>query len=398
MCKIKFSLDRRGNGDYNPVILRVNESGQQIKRSTKVKLKGSAWDVSSSFPKDKFSFEFEYLAKLERDILNRVNSGNTNIKDVLSLVMDTPDSENKEDRLVNLIASFVEDKKQFYSQSAITHYEKLSELVKGYCIKAETKCFISNIDKNWISKFVDYMCYEIKYSNSTVEVMLKKLVSVLNYHDKTVKFKIADSMRGLKKAKSVNGPKPYLSLEQISKIYEFVYEKYGLDSIEYNVFRIFMFGSETGARFNELMKLTPKMVENGVLTYSTSKNTSRISVPLSGFCMIFVDHRNEKLLPQISNKVCNTVLTKILTEYGLTKSKIVVRFNGKNREEESKTLAELITMHSSRRSYCSNLIDNGMTFQEVADLTGISVLTLITYYSSSNKEERNKKVLSILNR
>lgn len=400
MSKVKYSLDKRGNGIFNPVIVRISHAGQQVKRSTGIKLQPADWDEGSQYPKDKLSFEFENLARLESDIMNRVTKdSNTDLIKLIDSVMKKPEIKPNEDRLVNLIASFVESKSNQYSNSTILHYEKLSELIKSYCIGNKTKCFISNIDKSWVSKLVDYMSYEVKYSNSTTEVMLKKLISVLNYYDKPVKFKISDVMRGMKKAKSVNGPKPYLTFKQIADIYEFVIDTYGDISIEANVFRIFMFGAYTGARFNELMNLKPSMVsKEGVLTYTTSKNGKRISVPLNDWCMLYVDRKEDRILSEISNKKCNTVLTRILTDFGMTQTKTVVRFNGKNREEEDKTLAELIVFHSSRRSYISNLLDHGLPIKDVALVTGISITTLINYYASSDQNEVNEKVLSILNR
>jgi integrase len=407
MATTKFYLDTRTKKDKKAITMRVNHAGKSFNKGTGISIFPWDWDDKIGYPKDKTSEEFTELAAMESLLLGSYNSIKKGLRDVPS--MDALKSTfednlarggvtvNDNYTITGTIHSFIEQKESFYSKNTIKHYKKLEELVSDRFGRTAEDT-IDTLNKTWALKFIDYLCYECQYQNSTVEMLLKKLISVLNFYDITPPFKIADVMQGMKKSKNVNSDKPYLVFEQINDIYEFVYMNWGLDSLHYSVFRIFMFGAYTGARYNELMSLTPSMVKDWILTYSTTKNGKRISVPLSDWCKVFVDHRNEKMLPQISNSVCNKILTEILEEYGMTDMVSVIRYSGKNMEVKEKSLAQLITFHSSRHSFASNLLDGGLTFQEVSDLMGISVQTLMSWYSHSNEEMRISKALAILNR
>lgn len=410
MCSVKFYLDGRSKGNDKTVLVKVNHGGSSFKRTTGIKISVENWNKENGFPLDKTSNEFKRLASIEKNISELVYPkakeilGRTPSMVELREFFDSSTSEEVTDpgseKVTLLIQSFIDHNRAMYSNSAIKHYEKLLEHVNikfGLTINNN----VSTVNNRWASDFVDYLCYDDKagYQNSTVAMFLKKLISVFNFHDLGAPFKVANVMRGMKKSADVNEDKPYLSFEQISDIYDHVFIEFGPNSVEYNVFRMFIFCSNTGMRFNEFQKLKFDMVDdNNVLHYTPTKNNKRISVPLSSLCMQFIEEWKENKTAEMSNSRVNTVLTSILESYGMSNTRSVIRFSGKNREVEEKTLAELISFHSSRRSFVSNLIDNNVPLKDIALVTGISTSTLINYYSSSNQEEVNNRVLEILNR
>jgi integrase len=410
MCSIKFIIDNRSKLEHKPILIRINHDGKTTRRSTGIKLTEDEWDNSAGFPKDKTSEEFKELASLEKIILNEIyptikellerRPTMEEFKEAYDAHFNSTQVKTDSFRITDLIQAFIDSKKGIYSDSAIRHYERLKELVMDK-FGGSIYDNINSLDKTWALKFIDYLVSDedLQYQNSTITVFLKKLISVLNFHDKQVPFRIADVMRGFKKSSDVNDDKPYICFSEIDCIDNFVAANYSSLDDEYKVIDLFVWCCHTGMRYNEAITVTCSMIKDSILTYTTSKNNKRISVPLSRRCMDIVESKMRgRLFEDISNSKANTVLTKILRDYGMNDSKTVVRFSGKNKEVKEKSLADLISFHSSRRSYISNLLDNAVPIKDVALLTGISMSTLINYYASSNQEEVNSRVLEILNR
>jgi integrase len=415
MCNVRYYLDKRSKKDKKAITMRVNHAGKSFNKGTGISIFPWDWDDKIGYPKDKTSAEFVELAATERLLQKSYEILKESIRDKPSMealkatfdVAVERGTVDKDNTITGLIDNFIKQKEGIYSESSIKHYTKLKELV--YDKFGETlDDNLDHLNKTWGLKFIDYLCYKQGYQNSTVEMYLKKLISVLNFHDERPPFQMSDIMQGMKKSKSVNGDKPYLTFDELVKLrdwYDMNLDKH-ITSEEGVAFYMFMFASYTGCRFNEILSLKKSdIVKDGdirLLKYRTTKNGKYITVPINSYCFsIIANFRSvscDNIFPKISNSVVNKHITNILSEYGLTQTKTLIRYSGKNMEVKEKSLAQLITFHSSRHSFASNLLDGGMTFQEVSDLMGISVQTLMSWYSHSNEEMRNSKALAILNR
>ena len=410
MCTTKFYLDTRSKKDKKKVIMRVNHASKAFNKGTGIEISPEDWDSDLGFPKDKTSPEFVELAAMEKlversyDVLKQSTGQKPSmeaLKATIEAVMAKEESEDL-DTISGMIQAFIEQKFSIYDQKTIRHYIMLKALVvnKFYETLYDR---LEHLNKTWALKFIDYLCYEEGYQNSTVEMYLKKLNSVLNFFDKPT-IKISEVMKGMKKSKDLNPPKPFLSLNQVEEIVTNTVRDHGIYSDKGIVISLFEFASSTGIRFSDMMKLTENNIieEDGVeiLRYTASKNGRCIMIPLSDRCKSIItiySHLTGKLLPQLTNSKCNSVLTDILKEYGCNEKQEVIRCSGSSRDVQEKTLADILSWHSSRRGFGSHLLSKGMTYQEVSDLMGVTVATLIKWYSSSNKKERNEKLLSILN-
>jgi len=270
------------------------------------------------------------------------------------------------------------------------------ELVKSFTEKTKYTLDYNGINKTWILSFIDYLCYDREYTNSSVESFLKCLRSVLNFYDKPMKFKLAEVMKGLR-GKKIKNEVPFLTLEDLNIIK-------GYSGVEIyqmmDVRDLFLFCAYTGMRFNESQNINENniVIQDGVtvLKYTTSKNGSTIEVPLNDWCRNTLLKWNNTL-PKMKNDFANKGVHELLKLCGFNKPVKIVKYNGKNRVEEVKPMYDVITFHDSRKSFGCNLIQGNMDLQSVSDLMGVNIQTLIEWYSKSNQQERNKKALNILN-
>jgi integrase len=193
--------------------------------------------------------------------------------------------------------------------------------------------------------------------------------------------------------------KVYLTNEQLSDLRKHKPSSKSLEKVK----DLFLFASYTGLRHNELMRLTSADIQKRdgyrVLIYNTSKNNKVNEVPLNKVCEKIIDRwsKESMLLPTLSVSKCNIYIHQLLKEMEMDTMSTKVYYIGGERVEQVLPMYDLVTFHVSRHSYISNMIEAGMSVQEVSDLVGVSVITLVNHYSHSNKKLRNDKAIKILN-
>lgn len=396
--KINFRLDNRSNSELKPILIQITHQGKQIKRSTGCRMTKKEWVKDSGKTSEVWSKLSLIRSFIDSEIFNFVLEfgEDPTIEDVKKMIDFETKKEEETTQITVLISKFIKAKEKIYSESRIHGYNRVLELINEFISDSDFKDDHSTINKTWVLSFIDFLCYTKEYTNSTVESILKRLRSVLNFYDIKMQFKMAEVMQGMR-GKKIKNEIPFLTLEEL----EHLFNKTSLNEQEDNVRDLFVFCAYTGMRFNECQNLTKdNFFYNGKMRmtrYTTSKNGITITVPLNHVSEKIVREHNGEL-PKISNAKANEVLHKILRDCGFTEEYKTVHYNGKNRVEKIVPLCDLLTFHDSRKAFGCNLIEGGLDFQSVSDLMGINIDTLQKWYSKSNKQDRNLKALKILNR
>lgn len=291
--------------------------------------------------------------------------------------------------IANAIKKLISEKLNIYSEKRIFQYNRVLEFITEI---GDTE----NITQEYVNRLFKHLS-DKGLSNSSSITYLKALTSALNYSSIQYSYRLQNVLRGVRNTSIQD--KVYLNNTELKKLHLYKTNNPSLDKVK----DLFIFASYTGLRHNELMRLKKTNIVNKaeyqVLLYTTSKNNKTNEVPLNKICLEIINKwsRRDFILPTLSNAKCNEYLHRLLLMFGYTDSIVKVHYIGNKRIEQVMTKAELITFHSSRHSFVSNLIDRGMSFQDLSDLIGVSTNTLTKWYSHSNTDTRNKKALNILN-
>lgn len=375
--------------------MQINHARKQVKRSTGLRSSdGLTFKTDRAIAtkllniKDDFFTKYDLLkSELERSLT----------MDEVKSILDTPKEKEVENfQITVLVDKFIEAKENIYSGSRISSYNRLKTLITDFTNDKPFTDDYKALNKTWVLSLIDYLAYELEYSNTSIESNLKAIRAVLNFYDIPTRFKMKEVMLGMRGDK-INNEIPFLTLDYLDKIWELEYK---MDMKTEDVQMLFLFCCYTGIRFSESQIITKDNVSviDGVtvLTHTPSKNAKTVQVPLNGRCKTILEIYGTP--PKMSNAKANKTLHKILKDCGFTKIIQTVHYKGKNRIEKSTPLHDLLTFHDSRKSFGCNLIEGGLDMQSTSDLMGISLSTLMKWYSKSNKQERNIKALSILNR
>jgi integrase len=142
---------------------------------------------------------------------------------------------------------------------------------------------------------------------------------------------------------------------------------------------VFLFGCYTGMRFSDLFKLKKSDVLSDSVRFYITKNHQTIwhFVPLIPKAKEILNKYKSisgtKSLPVISNQKTNDWIKLVMQEIDLTESLVIreKKADG-NIEEKEYQKWELITCHSSRKSFISYAIENGMEESVIKSITGHS--------------------------
>jgi integrase len=291
--------------------------------------------------------------------------------------------------VVRAIRKVLNDKQGIYSRKTLLQYKAVMNLCE-------------DVDSDQIEDFNHFAVSLLSdmgqkgISNSSAKTYIKKVISALNYSGVPHNLKINKVFQGTKQ--DSRSQKTFLSMSDIKRIEKFRPSKDRLKIIR----DLFVFCAYTGLRYSEAMSLISDNIQNGefqTIRYTSYKTSITNEVPLNDTCLKIIKRYRggEKLLPQLSDSKCNKYLHELLQEMKFNDTIVKVHYVGNDRREQVIPKWKLVTFHTSRHSYISNLISAGMDIQSVSDLVGVSVVTLVKHYSHSDKTERINKAFKILN-
>jgi integrase len=410
MCSVNFHLDQRGKGDLKPIVMQINSGNSQAKRSTGIKIRTSDWNHKDGCPNNVYSEAYRDLTEIRKLILGVVvpelkekHGKKPHVKVIAEGYTNRVTKIGGETKMPTTVTGIIEklisERSQILSKSRSGQYSRASALIS----KSGVNDSVDSVGKTWIIRFVDYMIGE-GFRNTTIMQYVKIIRACFEYFDLDPKFKLKD-LKTLRTGGSTHSKKSFLTLQQVANMLH--YDSKTEDQNQ--VIRMFVFASLTGLRHNELIRLktTNVSAKEGVfyLTYTTSKNGGKtITVPLSKMASYLIDLEAvntgyEKLLfPNISTSKCNRLIRVVFVEMGFTDVQKDVSYSGNNRVEELVPMYDRLTFHSSRASYISNLLNEGMSVKDVSELVGISPTTLLKHYALSEDQSRNDRALGILNK
>ena len=164
-----------------------------------------------------------------------------------------------------------------------------------------------------------------------------------------------------------------------------------------NVRDCFIIGCYTGLRFSDIAKINKHHVANNTIRIKTQKTAQWVTIPLlQPIRNIMLSYR---LSPNGFPKVCcNDTTNKYLKQIGkmalLNDIVVKVRSKGHQRVEQRLPKYQLITTHTARRSFATNLFKKGVPSKVIMAITGHQSEHSFNSYIKINGDENAKILLS----
>ena len=141
----------------------------------------------------------------------------------------------------------------------------------------------------------------------------------------------------------------------------------------------FILDCYTGLRVNDLRQLTKKNYSGGFITIANNKTDQPVVIPAHPLVkQIIASYKG--FPPTVEEAEMNRTIKRIARKAKITGRVLHTITKGGRRKDEYVKKCDMISMHTSRRSFITNLRKNGVPDSVVMKLTGIrSPLTLRKY-------------------
>ncbi|MDG1276561.1 MAG: site-specific integrase [Algoriphagus sp.] len=268
-----------------------------------------------------------------------------------------------------------------------TVFDMLEIFGKGYNLTFET------INKEFYTKFVAYLNKK-KFSLNNVGKYIQVIKTFLNYATENGYNQNMYFQSKAFKAHKVAGFSIYLTEKEVSDIYE--QDLSSMPHLE-RVRDLFIVGCWTGLRFSDFTNIKPENIQDNFLHITTFKTDEKVIIPIHWMVRQIMDKYAGKysnsLPPAIVNQKMNSYLKDIAGKVDSLKVDIETEgIKGGLKVHGILKKWELVTTHTARRSFATNVYKSGFPAISLMKITGHKTEKAFLLYIKVTPEENAIKL------
>lgn len=234
----------------------------------------------------------------------------------------------------------------------------------------------NEINEQFYSDFVDYLTnkeftVKTKRGEKVNEVHRYTLNSVGKFI-KTIKVIIASA-----KNNEADTTSFYVFNEDVDNVYLNETELQQLKDFDFsNVPHLervrdwFLLLAWTGSRFSDLEKIDKANIKNGMITYRQQKTNISVTIPLHPVVSEILQKYNFEMPDVISNQKFNDYIKEVCNAAKIDSLESFTRTVGGKLTTENKPKYELVSSHTCRRSFCTNMYLRGLDSLMIRSISG----------------------------
>ena len=236
------------------------------------------------------------------------------------------------------------------------------------------KMRFDNLNGEWFERF-NRWCVEKDYSINTIDKIAECLRTWLNRAVKDGETKNMDFKQI--KTRPQNSTAIYLTEDEIEKIH-----KAKLTGKYHNARDLFLLGCFTGLRYSDTSTIKKEHIDkkNGKISIHQAKTGDLVTIPMHPILKDILKKRKWQPPYSISNQKLNEYI-KTVCEVAKIKDSIEIQIT-KSGERKKKFVPKwkLVSSHTARRSFASNLYKAGIPPQTIMKLTGHKTMAAFLAY------------------
>jgi integrase len=151
----------------------------------------------------------------------------------------------------------------------------------------------------------------------------------------------------------------------------------------------FILDCYTGLRVSDLVVLNKKNYHNGYITIANEKTGAKVVIPSHPIVKKILG-RYKGFPPPITDVEINRTIKKVAEKAGITEKVLFTITKGGKRKDSYMQKWEMVSNHTARRSFITNLRKNGVADSIVMKLTGIRSAATLQRYDKLSADEAAK--------
>ena len=259
--------------------------------------------------------------------------------------------------------------------------------------KRKTDFLFSEINEKFYSDFVDYLTrkeYTIKKKRGEeVNETHGYTLNSIGKYIRALKVMITDA--GTTEADT---SKFYVFNEEVDNVYLNETELQQLKDTDFSedpsldrVRDWFLLLAWTGCRFSDLEKISKTDIKEGFITFRQQKTNTKVTIPLHPVVSEILEKYDYQVPDVISNQKFNDYIKDVAKVAGLNSPEVLTRTEGGELKSETKPKFELISSHTGRRSFCTNMYKLGLPTLMIMSISGHKTEKSFLKYIKVRQEE-----------
>lgn len=143
----------------------------------------------------------------------------------------------------------------------------------------------------------------------------------------------------------------------------------------------------TGSRFSDLEKVSKTDIRDNTITFRQQKTNTKVIIPLHPVVLEILTKYNFNLPEPISNQRFNEYIKEVVKSSGIDSTETITRTVGGTLQNESKPKYQLVSSHTGRRSFCTNMYKRGLPTLMIMSISGHKTEKSFLKYIKVKQEE-----------
>ena len=403
MATINFYLKEPNSKLETSIYLAFSAGQKRFKFYTTKKILPKNWNADNQEPKRTFTGSPElksYLNSLKGEtekILTRFQTLNqpftlNQIKAKLDEKYERKPSKAKL-TFLQFIEGYIASVVSLRSPKTIQTYRvTLKHLIEFQHAYPKQKVDFDTVNLDFYNGFVEYLMNSKLQSQNTVGKQIKNLKVFLNEAtERGLNTKLDYRSKRFKVLRE-DSESIYLTEQEIEKLFELELPNRTLERVR----DLFIVGCYTGLRFSDFSQIKPENIQGKFISIRTIKTQEAVVVPIHWLVeKVMKKYQKEfdnSLPPALSNQKMNQYLKQIGKLADLNEKILITNSKGGKRSTVSHYKYELLTTHTARRSFATNLFLKKYPAISLMKVTGHKTERAFLTYIKVSQEE-NAEIL-----
>lgn len=245
---------------------------------------------------------------------------------------------------------------------------------------------LAKVDGEFYTSFVAYL-QSFNFTNNTIGGVVKYLKVFLNALDNGRK-QLVDI--GKLRVMREDVDNIYLNEEELQLIHDAELPPH-LDRVR----DCFLLLAWTGCRYSDLQQIDKSNIKGEVLSFRQHKTNNRVAIPIHPVVREIFEKYNYELPNEISNQKFNDYLKDVARLSGITSTETKTRTEGGKLTTTRSEKWQLVTSHTGRRSFATNMYKRGLPSIMIMSITGHKTESAFLKYIKVRQEEHAEMMADI---
>jgi len=403
MATVSFYLKEPTSENETLIYLVFRFNNQKLKYSINDKIHPDFWNPENQRAREtkKYPEHPEFNTRLNniessvknayRKLLNDgIEPTPEGVKRELNILL-LKEIKKEKQTLFEFVDSFIKEQKQIKASGTIKAYQNILNYLKSYCEYKNCKLDFEDIDLNFYNSFINYMTVKQKLAQNTIGNKIKNLKVIMNEAtDRGLNKNIDFKNKRFKKV-SEETDKIYLNTTELSTIYSLDLTKN--KSLE-KVRDLFVLGCFTGLRFSDFTQLKKEnIIDGNKIKVRTQKTNETVVIPVHSYVKEILEKYDGGIPEPLSNQKMNEYIKKVGEKAEIKEMTMTSITRGGEVEKVTTEKYKLISTHTARRSFATNLYLADVPAITIMKITGHKTDKSFLRYIRISQEENANKLL-----